>query len=80
MSKEMKYVIVGDIQPILFSTMNKHSDFRCVGNITSAGFCHITYDKLTHTFIVSVYGDSVSLVLRSKPEDATSIERMLNDY
>ena len=79
MSKELKYVMM-DIQPILFSKMQQHSDFKHIGKITSAGFCYITYDEENYKFNVTVHGSSVSLKLESNPDDARLIELILNEY
>lgn len=79
MSKVLKYVIYDDIQPVLFSEMNQHSDFRGP-KITSAGFCRITYDEDQHRFTVLTYGKSISLEVSNHDGDSRAIERILNEY
>jgi hypothetical protein len=76
-TKEMKYVVVNDTQPILFSTSQKHSEFKHF-NITSAGFCAIRYTNSQYE--VSCYGESISLNLKPKDYDHKAIELMLNEY
>ena len=73
-----KYV-VGDLQvsglttAILIPAFMNHSDIRGLfSEIHSAGFYYIADDK------VSVYGNSVSLNVSSKPEDAKYITQTLN--
>ena len=72
-----KYIIVtndyGIITPVIFPDIIEHTRMATLigGKIIGAGFCFITPEG-----IYSVYGDSVSLELESKPDDAT----MLNKY
>ena len=80
MSKKLKYVMIDDIVPVLFSEMQQHSDFLHVGKITSAGFCYIDYDEKSNQYKVTVHGESISLKIRSKPEDVRLIELILNEY
>lgn len=77
MSKELKYVMI-DIKPILFSNMQQHKEFKHL-NPTSAGFCRIS-EKEEGGFVVITYGESISLNLKSKEQDAILIESMLNEY
>lgn len=84
---KIKYVIFGDICPVLLSEANQHRDIRnAYGEATSAGFCSFQYnpDKTKTEFgyniggwEVSVWGESISLKLKSNPHDAHMIERLL---
>ena len=77
MSKEMKYVIINEMSPILFGLEMKHSDFEHM-KVTSAGKCRIYFE--TDRFIVDCFGDSISLNLTSDEKDKGRIERLLNHY
>lgn len=70
----MKYIIVEDCgckSAILFSEIMTHNSFEVCGKIISAGFCNIGNND------VSVWGSSVSLGLRSRPEDIEIIEKSI---
>lgn len=77
MSKEMKYVIINECQPILFTSGQQHSDFGYM-KPTSAGICRIQYED--GTFVAECYGESISLKLKPTEYDRKRIERMLNHY
>jgi hypothetical protein len=79
MSKQMKYVITHDGTSVIFSEANKHSDFSHFKPV-SAGFCVIHYSDNGYGFKVDAYGESISLDLKSRKEDAGIIQRMLNEY
>ena len=82
---KLKYVIYNDSQPVLFGGYFQHSQVRA-GVPTSAGFCSIKEvptpeDSTICTatmFEVAVWGESVSLGVKSDPSDADMIARMLN--
>jgi hypothetical protein len=81
----MKYVMIGNILPILFTEAMNHSDFKCNGDITSAGMCSIDsrlkYDKDAGKYfvekIVHCYGESISLNLKPAEKDAERIKQFL---
>ncbi len=85
---KLKYVIVDDCYPILFGEYYQHSVFKNRGTITSAGFCSIKEvetpsDRMDITTVtmteVSVWGESISLGVKSDPEhDKRLLERMFN--
>jgi len=77
MSKEMKYVIVDDVLPNLFSLGQPHGTFGYM-HPTSAGKCRIQYEG--GRFVVECYGESIDLKLKPAEHDARMIEHMLNDY
>jgi hypothetical protein len=71
---KIKYVVISEMFPILFSEAQKHSDFLAMGNITSAGFVDIQDPKNPVT-----YGKSTSLKLKPDPCDEILIEVMLKN-
>jgi len=73
MPHEMKYVMIDFDRPILFFDIQNHSDFKRMGNITSAGYVKI-YEKDGFRSC-KVYGKSVSLKLAPAQHD----EEILND-
>lgn len=74
-----KYVVlsIGGIElPVIFSDLMTHADVArplCAqrGEVVSAGFCHINDGTYT------CYGESVSLKLKSRPEDSAILNRYL---
>jgi hypothetical protein len=77
MSKEMKYVIVDNCCPILFSLGQRHGDFGYM-KPTSAGKCSIHYDD--GKFTAECYGESIGLKIKCDIQDRSVIEFMLNQY
>lgn len=84
---KLKYVIIDKCTPVLFTEAQQHVEFKRLGNITSAGFCDFTEQPTpedrtdiwtTKMFVVTVWGESVSLKLKSDSRDARLIENMLN--
>ena len=81
----MKYIIVdyrGCEVPILFEDVIEHSTFNnAFSHIVSAGECKIIATKeenkecrtVTNEFNVNAFGESQSLKLKSRPEDAEII-------
>ena len=65
-----KYIKTKDKKIIVFSGLNNHSDFR-VFNPVSAGFINF-YDEGGKTK-VSCYGESISLEMKSDPEEDTML-------
>lgn len=66
---EMKYVVINTDQIIVFSAGMRHSDFKAMGNITSAGFvglCNVSKSRPSGLY---TYGKSTSLGIGSVPED-----------
>lgn len=61
---DSKYVIINESYPIVFSPAQNHSDFKIMGNITSAGFCSLGEDGR-----IIPYGKSMSLGISSDPTD-----------
>jgi len=82
----MKYVMVDDIKPILFSEMMQHSDFKDIGNITSAGMCRINaklkrFDgHISTEKTVCCYGESISLKLKPAKQDEKYIKKFLLEW
>lgn len=77
MSKEMKYVIVDDSCPILFSLGQRHGDFGRM-RPSSAGKCRIYFEN--DKFKVDCYGESIDLKLKPDEHDSRMIELMLNYF
>jgi hypothetical protein len=78
----LKYVVVnsrGYKIPIIFPSLLEHSYFK-LNNPTSAGFCFLNYDNKTEKIEATVYGESISLDLKSDPNDAMLINSSLRDY
>jgi hypothetical protein len=74
----LKYIVFGDIFPMVFADPVTHKDAASASDIppTSAGFCSLSVTD--GTIKVSVWGESNSLGgLRHRPEDARIIERLL---
>lgn len=83
-----KYVILDECFPIIFTEAIGHDNFKSISTgvgilkPTSAGFFDTTIDHIRKAvgdyITVNTYGESVSLKLQSKPEDARLIEKLLN--
>ena len=80
---KIKYVIIDYCLPILFSEGHQHAKFANIGKATSAGFCSFyneedgSEDAGWH---VSCWGESISLKIKSEPEnDAAIIKRLLDN-
>ena len=82
---KIKYVIIDEAYPVVISECHKHSDVRAMGPITSAGFFAFKEEPdnsptaiCPTKLAVDVWGESVSLGLKSNPADALILERLLN--
>jgi hypothetical protein len=73
--REFKYVILNNEFPHIFSLVTNHSMFKLM-NPTSAGFGCIFKDE-NNNIKVSVYGESLTLKLKSKSNDAEILEHLL---
>ncbi len=75
----MKYIIVkddfGTEQPLVSSEILGHKDMAGHKPVVSAGFCGFNAEG--HYVTASVWGDSTTLNVKSRPEDAALLERML---
>ena len=76
---KLKYVMIDESYPIIFTECHAHVDFKCVGNITSAGFIMFYADEKGNQKC-SVYGRSVSLNLESHKLDENIINHCLSEY
>jgi len=74
MDREAKYVVIDFQIPLLFPDHVNHDFFVGGKKATSAGFCRIYSED--GELKVSVYGESVRLRLKARPEDADLIKRM----
>lgn len=76
---KIKYVVFGENHAVLVPNTMFHSDVRCSeGRATSAGFCAVQWDENECKFKADVWGESISLGLKSKPEDAFLVARVFN--
>ena len=83
MDKNIKYIILENLKPIIFSHFQQHKDFRFLGNITSAGFVDITktQDECGNTIsIARAYGKSISLNLSPVESDHIKLTMLLNPF
>lgn len=79
--KRVKYVMIDYSIPILFSEAHGHSDFKHLGNITSAGYVRIYPETngIDYKIGVECYGFSESLLMQPDPEnDEKIIKKLLN--
>jgi len=76
----LKYVILDNRKPIIFFDIQNHSDFKVIGNITSAGFIQIYEDEQSCDTKCKVWGNSSSLNISSHPDDEYTINRLLTRY
>lgn len=81
----MKYIIIqiqSCLVPVIFSDLIDHSNFLkcyCKSSIVSAGFFKFYPDPDKRSYrYVEVYGQSVTLKIKSHPEDRLILEVFLN--
>ena len=73
---KQKYVITSDNKIIVFPELFQHSEFRSFKPI-SAGFISFGVNKEGNPSC-TCYGESISLNLKSRPEDTEIAKRQLN--
>lgn len=80
----MKYIVLkwgeDDEFPIFFSDLMTHKDMHnllCCRPIVSAGFCQVLIDNDGNR-TVAAWGESVSLNIKSRPEDSELLTRHWN--
>lgn len=79
-SKQLKYVILASDRPIFLALSLNHKDVVRAGmEVESAGQCRIHFDPETNRFIVQSFGESISLRVKSRPEDGNILERAFNE-
>lgn len=76
---KVKYVILDHSYPVLFGQYWEHTVARRLGEPTSAGFCEFAWNPMKDGWNVRVWGESIGLTLKSHPEDAGLIARMLGN-
>jgi hypothetical protein len=75
-----KYVIHKEYGPIILSQLAKHSDIIRPEKCASAGFFWIDIDpKYEYGMNVVCFGESISLKIKSRPEDAKQIKALILD-
>lgn len=70
-----KYIIIKDNgleMPVVFNPLIDHSTIAGANKVVSAGFCRCNIDGYH-----SVWGESVKLRIKSRPEDADILDKML---
>lgn len=70
-----KYVVIDDFRAILFNESFQHQEFSHFGKITGAGF--VSFGMKGGHISVSVYGESVSLGIKSKEKDLWAVKSAL---
>jgi len=75
MRLKTKYVIIDGIKAIIFTETLQHREFEPLGEITGAGFVSIGIKDGNPS--VSVYGESISLGIKSKNIDLLPVKRAL---
>ena len=75
----MKYIVLADNTPVVFPETSSHNFVAGDRMVIAAGFCRIEtkrneYDDIRAT--VSVWGNSHTLKVQSRPEDAELIASM----
>lgn len=82
----LKYILDEYGNFALFSEANAHNDIAkgFYQKPESAGFCKVLVGSNTETkafvLYVECYGESISLNLKSRPEDSEIITKKLNGY
>ena len=69
--RNIKYVMIEECTPVIFTDPISHKDLKGHGEITSAGFLHFESGEL------HVYGESLSLKMGPGPRDKELIEAFL---
>jgi len=79
---KVKYIILEDNSPILFGQTLTHKTVAdAMGQkVNGAGFCSIDKSNITGDISVQVFGESISLNIKSKPEDSKLIKRLFADF
>ena len=68
---KLKYIILKEYNtPIMFPEILQHKDVAGNDNVVSAGFFYVTFDK-DGFVLAKPYGESVSLGIKSDPENDT---------
>ena len=82
---KLKYVLTEYNNFAIFSPGTNHNDIasKMHGKPISAGFCYITaLEKNTEHIsepLINCFGESVSLKLKSRPEDSKKLTELIND-
>lgn len=82
---KLKYILTRTGAFALFSEVHTHADMArgMYGDIVSAGFCHLSVayndGNPEIKYRMNCYGESISLKLKSRPEDSDIISNKLNN-
>ena len=77
-----KYIILddqGEGIPVVFSPLIQHDHMACGRSVISAGFCDVTVTEENGCEATEwyVWGESISLNKKSRPEDKDILNRLL---
>lgn len=75
-----KYIITENGAILFGDTLTHKEVAKSFSKILSAGFFVLSRDENECRYSVTVYGESVSLGIKSNPEDARKIEAIFNMY
>ena len=79
--KKLKHVVFKDGRAVLFGDDTQHNQVGNKDNVRSAGFCHIDFERNESRYLVTCFGESISLEIKSDPDgDAKVISYMVNEY
>lgn len=82
---KLKYILTKTGAFVLFHPVTTHADMAkgLYGTPISAGFCHIQTkdfeEPMRSTVSVECFGESISMKLKSRPEDGEIITKALNN-
>lgn len=77
---DKKYIMT-EAGPVLFGSAITHKEAaRSFSKVLSAGFFTLSWNEVDCRYSVTCYGESVSLGIKSNPEDHKRIEQLFNLY
>lgn len=76
-----KYIVIdngglGGEEIVVFPAFKQHKEMKPLGNIVSAGFVGRNESALSGFY---TYGESISLGIKSRPEDQMLLDMLLKD-
>ena len=76
---KLKYIMT-EYGPVIFPTMLIHSEVaEGLGNIDSAGFVYVDYNKEEQRFDCKPFGESISVGVASKDIDKAKLDKIFNE-
>ena len=78
---KLKYVVTNQGDFAIFTALTNHNDigFKLHGMPVGAGFCNLEQDVDSGAVDVHCWGESISMDLKSRPEDEGIINRRINN-